>query len=112
MSRADEERAALLMEVAEYLSKDGAFMSVRNALRAARIIRRMARQLTSEQRIAAAIDPIDEKVQRVLQRRRETNSSGQDGKDVDAIRTAMAQSVAPPAHAKSQSDLFGEAAVC
>ncbi|WP_454056072.1 hypothetical protein [Cupriavidus sp. Marseille-Q8015] len=42
-----EDEKKLLLEAAEYLSKDGAFMSTADALRAARLIRSIARENTA-----------------------------------------------------------------
>lgn len=51
---------------------------------------------------------VEAEVQRVLERRRKTNSSGQDGEDAGHIRAALieAQASVPKQLAPEQPDLF------
>ena len=57
----------------------------------------------------AVYDDVEAEVQRVLERRRKTNSSGQDGEDSDHIRGALIEAMAQDKRLTAQPqqpDLF------
>lgn len=64
---------------------------------------------THTQQVMRAGADVEAEVRRVLERRRKTNSSGQDGEDADHIRAALIEAMAQDKHQTSQQeqlDLF------